>query len=217
MNDEQIVLDFFSQEENLPLALIAGEHIDAIRQRHNNAFWQALQQRLSDFIARENLSWECALTEDRNSEGSIVGLHIQPQRDQALFLRPFMEQQFMGGDYRIYCGLMWSNTPEPDRLRLPEINALRALLLEHNFKESDSFLAWVWTPWHPRRRDFLLRFAQDREQLLDDAAGLLTLFLSDHGKALDAANAALVQAPRSIAVPLEQLRASLKKGGSSNN
>ncbi|MDR2195455.1 MAG: hypothetical protein LBE50_02470 [Gallionellaceae bacterium] len=211
MNEEQAVLDFFSQEENLPLALIAGDHIDGIRQQRNNAFWRDLQQHLAAYLAREYLPWDCQLTEDRNSEDCLVGVHLQPQAAQSLFLRPFMEQQFMGEGYRIYYGLIWNTTPEPDRLRLPEIAALRTALQGDGLKESDSFLAWGWTPWHPRRRDFLLRFTQDHDALLDDAVGLITHLLNSHNKALATANAALVDAPRSIAVPLEQLRASLKK------
>lgn len=211
MNDEQAVLDFFAQEENLPLALIAGEHIDDIRRQHNNAFWQALHQHLAGFLAQQYLPWDCQLTEDRNSEDCLVGLHLQPHAEQALFLRPFMEQQFMGNDHRIYYGLLWSTTPEPDRLRLAEVTALKNALQADGFKDSESFLAWSWTPWHPRRRDFLLRFSRSRDELLDDAAGLLTHLLVGHGKALEAANAALTEAPRSVAIPLDQLRASLKR------
>lgn len=211
MNDEQVVLDFFSKEENLPLALIAGDHIDGLRLQHNNAFWKALHKKLSEFLTQQYLPWECLLTEDRNTEDCLVGLHLQPLAEQSLFLRPFMEQQFMGSSYRIYYGLMWSNTPEPDRLNLPEVTALRTTLEQDGFKQSDSFLSWSWTPWHPRRQDFLLRFSQQKEDLLEDAAGMITHFIVGNGKALQAANEALAQAPRNITIPLDQLRASLKR------
>ena len=36
MNEEQAVLDFFSQNENLPLGLSVAEQMDKIREQINN-------------------------------------------------------------------------------------------------------------------------------------------------------------------------------------
>lgn len=75
MNDEQAVLDFFAQEENLPLALIAAEHLDAIRLRLNNEFWTALRERLDAWLAQQALPWSTLITEDRNNEDITIKLN----------------------------------------------------------------------------------------------------------------------------------------------
>lgn len=206
MNDEQAVLDFFAQEENLPLALIAAEHLDAIRLRLNNEFWIALRERLDAWLAQQALPWSTLITEDRNNEECLVGLHLQPKDDLHLFLRPFMEQQFLGDSYRIFHGLMWNTVPDATRKAQPEVEALRASLGDAGLKHSDSFLAWQWLPWHPRRRDFLLRFVTGRNELLDDALRPWQALLADYGGQLNLANLALGKAPRSVAISLEQLR-----------
>ncbi|MBI3902596.1 MAG: hypothetical protein HY306_06590 [Nitrosomonadales bacterium] len=211
MNDEQVVLDFFAQEENLPLALVAAEHLDSMRLRLNNEFWQALHERLTAAIAQQVLPWDIALTEDRNSEDCTVGLHLLPHTEQALFLRPFMEQQYIGGGYRIYYGLMWSSAPTPDKAQIAQVKALREALQGDGFKDNESFLAWSWTPWHPRSKDFLMSLFTRRDELLDEAVGLIQHLLQGHDKALNAANTALREEPRSVTVSLDQLKASLKR------
>lgn len=211
MNDEQIVLDFFAQKENLPLALIAAEHLDGVRLRLNNEFWQALQERLSTLLTQDMLPWECTPTEDRNSENCIVGLHLQPKMEQALFLRPFMEQQLIGGEYRIYYGLMWSATPAPGKAQLAQVMALREALQGDGFKDNENFLAWSWTSWYPRRRDFLLRFSHDRDELLEEAAQRLQHLVAAHGNRLNTANAALRETPPDFTISLDSLRANIRK------
>ena len=208
MNEEQAALEFFSQPENLPLALIAAEHIDDMRQRMNNEFWEALREQLESWIAEQGLPWDSAITEDRNNEESLVGLHAKPQAEHRVFLIPFMEQQFLGGDYRMFVGLMWSSTPDATQKNLPAVTALRTLLTDAGLSESDNFLAWQWLPWRPRRRDFLLTFAQKREELLAEAMQPWQLILSEFGEQLKLANEALNQ-PGTISVSLDQLRSKL--------
>ena len=211
MNEEQAVLDFFAQEENLPLALSVAELVDGIRQRTNNAFWHALQGRVTALLEMHGLPWVVNITDDRNTPDGVVGLHLQPRQEQALFLRPMMEQQYMGDTLRIYFGVMWSTAPAPDKTRLAEVTVLREALQGEGFRNNESFLAWNWTPWHPRRRDFLQRYSIAADALLDEASGLLRHLLLDHGDALNAANAALREAPRSVTVSLDQLRANIAK------
>lgn len=206
MNEEQAVLDFFSQEENLPLALIAADHFDAIRLRLNNAFWLALRERLDAWLTQQALPWSTQPTEDRNNDECLVGLHLQPKGEQHLFLRPFMEQQFLGDNYRIFHGLMWNTMPDTSKKALPEVEALRTRLDDAGLKHSDSFLAWQWLPWHPRRRDFLLRFISRRDEMLDEALRPWQILLLEYGEQLNSANLALNEAPRSAVVSLDQLR-----------
>jgi hypothetical protein len=206
MNDEQAVLDFFAQEENLPLALTAAEHLDSIRLRLNNEFWLALRERLDAWLAQQALPWSTQITEDRNNEECLVGLHLQPKGEMRLFLRPFMEQQFLGDDYRVFHGLMWNTMPDASHKAQPAVEALRTSLGDAGLKHSDSFLAWQWLPWHPRRRDFLLRFVTRRNESLDDALRPWQALLAEHGEQLRLANLALSEAPRSVTISLEQLR-----------
>jgi len=201
-NEEQAVLDFFAQAENLPLALSVAEQVDALRQQLNNAFWLRLRER----IAAPAPDWKVQITEDRNAPDCLAGLYLQPPHEQTLFLRPMMEQQLLGGTTRIYFGLMWSGTPTVEITQLAHVGTLRDTLQMEGFKNNESFLAWQWSPYHPRRRDFLLRFSRQPEALLDEAAALLQGLLAKHGAAIQAANAALQAAPRSATVSLEQLR-----------
>lgn len=210
-NEEQAVLDFFAQEENLPLALSVAEQVDGIRQRMNNAFWRTLHGRVAALLEAHRLPWAVEITDDRNTPDCAVGLHLQPLSEQALLLRLMMEQQYMGDTLRIYYGVMWSAAPAPDKTRLAEVTALREALQGEGFKNNESFLAWDWTPYHPRRRDFLQRYSTAADALLDEVSGLLQRLLQGHGDALNAVNAALREAPHSMAVSLDQLRANITK------
>lgn len=210
-NEEQAVLDFFAQEENLPLALAVAEQADGIRLRMNNAFWRALHERLAALIEENKLPWAVQITEDRNTPECVVGLHLQPLSEQTLFLRLMMEQQYMGENLRIYYGVMWSATPTLEKAGLAEVMALREALQAGGYKNSEGFLGWNWTLYHPRKKDFLLRYATAPAALLDEASGLLSHLLLDHGKGLNTANAALRDVPRSATVSLDQLRASIAK------
>lgn len=206
--EEHAVLDFFSQQENLPLALSVAEHVDAIRLRMNNEFWRRLGARAE----RISTAWQVQLTEDRNTEECLVGLSLQPaDSENPLFLRPMLEQQLLGETVRIYFGLMWNTQPTPDRLSLPEVAALRDALQQEGFKNNEKFLAWQWSPYHPRERRFLLRLAEDRDALLDEVSHLLEQLLIKHGELLAAANAALGSAPPQAVVSLNSLRSGLKR------
>ncbi len=195
MNEEQAVLEFFAQTENLPLALSVADQVDGTRQKLNNTFWLAL----CDRIAARAPSWRVATTEDRNAAECLVGLHLQPTQEQTIYLRPMLEQQYLGDTLRIYYGLMWSAAPTPELTRLNAIHTLRDTLQTAGFKTNENYLAWQWTPYHPRRKDFLLRFSTAKDALLDEAAGLLDDLLVKHSAALHAANSALREAPRNAA------------------
>jgi hypothetical protein len=210
MNEQQAVLDFFAQEENLPLALITAEHLDAIRLRLNNEFWLALRERLETWLKQQALPWSAEPTEDRNNEDCLVGLHLQPAVEQRVFLRPFMEQQFLGDNYRVFYGLMWNSAPEPARKALPAVETLRSILGDVGLKHSDSFLAWQWLPWHPRRGDFLSRFISRRDELLDEALRPWQALLVEYGEELKLANLALNEAPSRAVISLDQLRSKSK-------
>ena len=206
MNEENSVLNFFDQEENLSLALITAEHLDGIRLQNNNRFWKTLREQLDAFIAQHALQWQSEFTEDRNTEDCLVGLHLDPLVEQRSFLRPFMEQQLLGESYRIYFGLMWNAAPEPAQKSLPAVAALQSDLSNAGFKQSENFLAWQWSRWYPRRKDFLLRFAGQRDELLLDAMQPWRALLEEYGESLRAANLALNEVPRSAIVSLDKLR-----------
>lgn len=205
MNEEQAVLDFFAKPENLPLGLSVAALMDDIRQRINSSFWQALQQRLE--VRHSNAkTWQSELTEDRNATGVAVGLHCRPVTPQEPCLFPMLEQQFQGGVWRIYMGLMWQSTPTPDQLALPAVATLKHTLKEAGFSGNENFAAWQWTRFHPRRSDFLLRYTQDPEKLLDEVESTFNSLLVEQREQIAAANAALKAAPRSMTISLDQLR-----------
>jgi hypothetical protein len=206
MNEENSVLNFFNQKENLSLALIAAEHLDEMRRQYNNRFWKALREHLDTFLAQNAISWHSEFTEDRNSEDCLVGLHLDQLIEQRTFLRPFMEQQLLGESYRIYYGLMWNTAPEPAQRNLPAVATLQTDLGNAGFKHSDSFLAWQWSRWYPRRKDFLLRFSGKQDELLQEAMLPWHALLEEFGETLRTANLALNETPRSAIVSLDKLR-----------
>ena len=206
MNEEQAVLDFFAREENLPLGLSVAEQMDQIRDQMNSRYWRELLECLNTLIAGHSLPWQAALTEDRNTPDSLVGLHCTLRAEQPLYLRPMMEQQYQGGVWRIYFGLMWSTPATPEQLALPAVGALKQALQDDGFKHNENFLAWQWTALHPRRKDFLLRFSQQPAAVLNDAMVSLQKLLLEHRLLIEQANAALQTAPRSMAISLDQLR-----------
>lgn len=206
MNEEQAVLDFFSQAENLPLGLSVAEQMDELREQINNRFWRELLARLNMLIDRHGLAWRAETTEDKNAPDSLVGLHCNALTGQATYLRPMLEQQYLGRTWRIYFGLTWSSPPSPDHLRLPDVSSLKAALQKAGFKNNENFLAWQWTAFHPRRKDFLLRYSRQAEMLLDDFETILKALLIDHRAAIELANAALDRLPLGLVVSLNQLR-----------
>lgn len=204
MTEELAVLQFFAKTENLPLGLSVAEQMDEIREQMNSRFWNALQQRLN--ILLSDTEWHTQVTEDRNTDGILVGLQCKLREPQTISLFPMLEQQNLGGTWRIFFGLMWQAIPAPEQLALPAVATLRNLLMDAGFKNNENFLAWQWTQHYPRRRDFLQRFAQHPEKLLDDIAAALKPLLTDQRTLIASANAALKEMPRSISISLDQLR-----------
>lgn len=206
MNEEQAVLEFFSRAENLPLGLSVAEQMDELREQMNNRFWRELLARLNKLINQHGLAWRAVTTEDKNAPDSLVGLHCNALTGHATYLRPMLEQQYLGRTWRIYFGLMWSVPPSPDHLRLPEVDSLKAALQKAGFKNNENFLAWQWTTFHPRRKDFLLRYSRQAETLLDDIEAVLKTLLIDHRGATELANAALSRPAPGLVASLNQLR-----------
>ncbi|MBI3479771.1 MAG: hypothetical protein HY016_05365 [Nitrosomonadales bacterium] len=206
MKEEQAVLDFFARTENLPLGLAVAEQMDELRVRMNTRFWQELHVRLQALIAAQQLPWHIEMTGDKNAPDSLLGLHCSIVPEQALYLRPMLEQQHLGGAWRIYFGLIWSAPPSPAQLTLPDVTRLKAALQNAGFKSNENFLAWQWTAFHPRRKDFLLRHAQQPEKLLDEVAAIFSALLIEHRALIEQANTALQSAPRGLTGSLNQLR-----------
>lgn len=206
MDEEQSVLNFFAQPENLPLGLSVAELMDDIRQQLNTRYWHDLHNRVESLIVAQALPWKSVPTEDRNAPDSLVGLCCNPASEQSLYLRPMIEQQYTNGAWRIYFGLMWSSAPAPEQLALPAVNELKQVLCESGFKNNSNFLGWQWTTLHPRRKDFLLRYSQNPEAILSETMAFLNRLLIEHGNSITLANDALRTAPRSMTVTLDQLR-----------
>ena len=205
MNEEQAVLDFFAKEENLPLGLSVAEQIDALRVQMNNRYWRELQQLLTASFSTQELHWKIKLTEDSNAQDMLVGLHCNLPSEQDNYLRPMVEQQYLGGEWRIYFGLMWSASPTPDHLGSAAVCSLKQTLQQAGFKSNASFLAWQWTAFHPRRRDFLLRYTRNPEQFLGEMEAILKTLLVNHRDTISMANSELRSVPRSVAISLDRL------------
>jgi hypothetical protein len=206
MNEEQAILDFFAQSENLSLALSVAEQLDKLREQMNNRLWLELLSRLERLTKEHGLPWRIESTEDKSAPDCLVGLHCNISTEQPLFLRPMMEQQCLGGDVRIYFGLMWSAAPSREQLRIATVSNLKALLQKAGFKNNENFLAWRWTAFHPRRKDLLLRYANQPEKLLDDVESAFRSLLIDHREAIESANAELKSTPVGLASSLKTLR-----------
>ena len=202
MNEEQAVLNFFAETENLSLALSVGEQVDQIRQNLNNEFWLLLNNKIHSLFAE----WTSKVTEDRNNANCLVGLNLRPQGEQNLFLQPMMEQQVSSNGLRIYFGLMWSSAPTNDKTNLAEVLILRDALLRDGYKSNESFLAWQWTQLHPRSKDFLLGFTSQREEMLDRSAKHLSELMNKHADDICSANHVLATTPQSTAISLTSLR-----------
>jgi len=150
----------------LPLALAVADHMDKLRREMNNRLWRELQKQIGVLINEHGFAWQADLTEERNAPDSLVGLHCKIESEQGIYLRPMAEQQYLGREWRIYFGLMWSSTPSLDHLGLSAVSNLKEALLNAGFSNNEGFLAWQWSTYHPYRRDFLLRFAREPEILL---------------------------------------------------
>lgn len=206
MKEEQAVLDFFAKTENLALALSVAEQTDLIRERINSDFWSDMTKQIAELIQRHQLGWQIASTEDRNAANNLLGFHCELDTDQAVYIRPMMEQQNLGKGMQIYFGLMWSGKPNPDHLALPAIVALRDALSNDGYQQNDNFLAWRWTKLYPRSKSFLLRYTEQTQALLEEIEHTLARLLVVHHGLILAANQALRSAPRTLAISLEQLR-----------
>lgn len=206
MNEEQAVLDFFSKQENLPLGLSVAEQMDEIRARMNTLFWQEVITRIETAIRMNSLPWHVAATEDRNSTDGLAGMHCNLTSEQSVFLRPMIEQQYAAGTPRIYLGLMWSGTPSATQLSLPEVKLLQTKLQNAGFKTNENFLGWQWTMLYPRRRDFLMRFAQAPNELLLEIERIFNTLVLDHGELIACANTALRNGANDLSASILSLR-----------
>jgi len=205
MNEEQAILEFFSQPENLPLALSVAEQMDKLREQMNNRLWRELLSSLKTLIKEHELAWRVELTEDKNAHDSLVGLHCVSLSEQQIYLRPMMEQQYLGGEWRIYFGLVWNTAP--DQLGLAHASNLKTSLQKAGFKSNESFLAWQWTAFHPRRKDFLLSYARQPAKLLNDVVAIFGSLLLDHREEIEQANEVLkTTQSRSLSASLNRLR-----------
>ncbi|MBA0902904.1 MAG: hypothetical protein ITD32_03460 [Candidatus Nitrotoga sp.] len=210
MDEEQAVLKFFSQKENLPLALSVADHADGIRQKLNNDFWVALAK----LIAADLPDWNVATTEDRNSTECLVGVCLQPRVEQQIYLRPMLEQQYLGNTSRIYYGLTWNVTPTPEQKQLGAVKALHDTFKDAGFKSNDNFFAWQWSHHHPRSMDFLLRFSTAGDSLLGEVYLLMRAMLNDHLDTLRLANEKLRESSLATTVSvvsLDKLRANIER------
>lgn len=203
MSEERAVLDFFALPDNLPLALSVADQTDSLREQLNTRFWSQLIAQLASTLASD---WRISATEDRNAADSLVGFYCTPLNDQAICLRPMMEQQNLGKGLQIYLGLMWSSAPTPEHLALPAVQALRELMTEQGLKGNENFLAWQWTQLYPRRKDFLLRYNAHAEVVINEASALLQKQIFSQPTAIAAANIQLAAAPRSMTISLDKLR-----------
>jgi len=206
MKEEQAVLDFFAQIENLPLALSVAEQTDLIRERINSDFWSDLTAHVSTLIKHHQLAWYISATEDRNSLDNLVGFNCSLDTDQPVYVRPMMEQQNLGKGMQIYFGLMWNGKPTPEHLALPAVVALRDALSKDGYQNNENFLAWQLTKLYPRSKSFLLRYTQKPEALLNEIDAVLNRLMLTHNELVMQANAALRGAPRAMTISLNQLR-----------
>jgi hypothetical protein len=178
--------------------------MDQQREQLNSQFWCDLQQQLTQRNQQHDLPWELVKTEDRNVPDSWVGLQAIPAVAQHNYLHPMLEQQNLGGGMRIYIGLMWHAAPTPEQLALPAVSTLKTALQQQGYKDNERFLAWQWTKFYPRRRDFLLRYTQDATLLLDDLAQIYTQLALTHRDAIAQANHALAALPPSMIVSFKK-------------
>lgn len=206
MNEEKAVLEFFAQAENLPLALSVANQMDTMREQMNSRFWHELQKKLDILFCEHAPEWQTQLTEDRNAADMLVGLQCKLREPQTFCLFPMLEQQYTGGNWRIFFGLMWQGTPTMEQLALPEVSQLKKVLGDAGFKHNETFLAWQWTDFYPRGRDFLLRFAKQPEQLLTELESTFKALSLDQRALINQANAALKATSSGKAISLDQLR-----------
>ncbi len=210
MNEEQAILDYFSQPENLALSLSVAEQVDRLREQMNNRFWRQLLAGLGILIKEHGLPWRVEPTKDKTADDSLIGLNCIPFKEQQIYLHPMMEQQYLGGEWRIYFGLMWSAPPTTDQLRSVAVHNLKNSLQTAGFKSNESFLAWQWTKFYPRSKNFLLRYTNQPEKLLDETLATLKIFLTDHLQAIKQANDTLAETQqRNLSSALNQLRGEL--------
>jgi hypothetical protein len=213
MNEEQTVKDFFSKAENLHAGLAVAEQMDEIRAQMNNRFWRELLARIGALIAENQLRWSVEITEDRNAPDTLVGLHCAMRAEHPLYLRPMIEQQYLGETWRIYSGLMWSESPSTDHLGLPSVVTLRETLQKCGYRSNTNFLAWQWTPLYPRRKDFLLGYQHQPQHILDNAEAELRTWLIRHRPLIEIANAAVNVIPRTTTISLDKLRSKVDESG----
>ncbi len=205
MNEEKSVLEFFARAENLPLALSVANQMDTIREQMNSRLWQELGQKLDILFSKGAAEWQIQTTEDRNAADMLVGLQGKLREPQALCLFPMIEQQYTGGVWRIFYGLMWQGAPTIEQLALPAVVQLKQALSDAGFKHNENFLAWQWTNFYPRQSRFLLRFSRQPEQLLSELESAFKALSLDQRDLINQANAALKDVPPGKTISLEQL------------
>ena len=173
--------------------------MDEIRERMNSQFWKNFNRQTDSLLSRHAPEWQAHAIEDRNAAEMLVGLQCKLIEPQTLCLFPMLEQQYLGGNWRIFYGLMWQGAPTVGQLTLPAVSQLKQVLSGAGYKSNENFLAWQWTNFYPRRSDFLQRYALQPEKLLDEVESVFRKLPLD---LIGQANAALKDAPPSQAISL---------------
>ncbi len=163
MDEEKAVLDFFAKPENLPLALSVAQQVDTLREKMNSNFWGEFQKRMDASLGIPG--WKTETIADRDFPKMLTGIRFRPTEPRPNYLFPMLEQQHMGGKWRIFMGLMWQESPTPAELSIPEVLELKKTLEAKGYRGNRNFIAWRWTDLYPRQRDFLLGMTLQPESL----------------------------------------------------
>ena len=170
MDEEKAVLDFFSKPENLPLALSVAHQVNITCEKMNSSFWGDLKKRMDASI--ENPQWKTETIEDRDSAEILLGIRFRLAMPQSNCLFPMLEQQQMGGKWRIFMGLMWQESPSQAELSIPQVIELKKTLEAKGYRGNRNFIAWRWTDLYPRQKDFLLDYAMRPERLFGEVSSI---------------------------------------------
>lgn len=180
--------------------------MDGIRLQMVSRFWLQLKQNLNIILSEQVPEWQVDVIEDRNTAEALVGLQCKSAKSVELHLFPMIEQQLIGGRWRIFCGLMWQSAPTSEQLAQPCVTALKNSLTDAGFQSNASFLGWRWMNYYPHRRDFLMRFSLHCDELMNEVVSGFGTLLLDQSTLINNANSALQDMPRSMPVSLDQLR-----------
>jgi len=196
MDYEAAVIDFLSQEENLPFILELSEKVGQVKDKLHQKFWKKVETKLKERLNESSLKIDWRLILDDDIFSSWKGISLSPiTKSKYLYVYPKLEQ--WSGDLRLFYGIHWSQQIETS-ITIQLINDFLQVLKDTGYiiGKSSWWPAYQLTDIRPKSNDFLLRISKNIDSHVNNIIDIFWEFFSDNAEMMKNINQAIASNER---------------------